>query len=114
MSERARVADGLEPGHSLVPADWVEQILAMEALRQEQWRTVGGRREVNPWDLARAGLLRDLAGLTQKEICLRLQLPRTTLQHRLQVHHESLQHEGEYAHRCASVSRLCLDRLSEV
>jgi len=114
MCERARVADGTEPGHSLVPAEWVEQTLGKASFREGPWRIVRGTRAVNAWNLALAGLLRDLAGLRHKELCLRLRLPRTTLQHRLQAHHELLQHQRKYADWCAMIARLCLDRLKEL
>jgi REP element-mobilizing transposase RayT len=115
MHWRARVADGTRPGLSFVPAEWIEETVRLERELDGVWTTTRGLAERrsggNAWHLALPGLLRDLGGLSHREIGLRLGMPRTTLQHRLQAHGEAMRHDPAYAARCARIAGAALDQL---
>jgi REP element-mobilizing transposase RayT len=116
MQRKAHLADGATVGHGLVPKEWVEGHLGMEALRQGSWLirrgTIAAYRSA--WDLALPGLLRDLSGLSFSEISRRLATPRSTIAERVYAHHHAILSDKQYASRCAAIARKLLDRLRDL
>jgi REP element-mobilizing transposase RayT len=115
---RARVADGTTSGLSLVPAEWVEETVRLEQALDGDWTTPRGVTERgctgNAWRLVLPALLRDVGGLSQMEISLRLKLARSTVQHQLHAHLEAMQRDPAYADRCGRIARAALDRLRDL
>ena len=114
-AERVFLADGIATSNPLAPAEYVIEAIGKLRPKYPLWRTLRGakRVSVNAFGLAEAGLISTLAGITQGEAALRLRLPRTTLQHRIDAHRQSLVTDPEYANRCARVARDILIRMGK-
>lgn len=111
LLQRARLADGADAAAPLASPALVLEELAAEM--EDPWviRRVRNGVARSGCLLAQAGILKDLCGLSQREISARLCSPRTTVQHRLLAHREALQNDETHARRCALVVKRVLARI---
>lgn len=108
MVRKARLADGTRPGVACVPARTVQCVTddLRHAGRRLIHRTSGGQWR-DAWGIALAGLLRQLAGLKQRETAERLGVSTSMVARRLRTH-ERLCRTPEYATRLGRVAVLCI------
>jgi len=116
MIGRAGIADGSRIGIPLLPADSLER--AREAF-QHQFETLEAGRpgshdpRISLASVAQAGLLADVAGLTQRQASVRAGLSRPACHVRIQRHRELLERQGDYARVVAGVVHLALQRFEQ-
>jgi hypothetical protein len=103
LAGNARSADGLSIGTPLVHPRTVEE--AIEAVRPSEDACVvrAGGPERDAWDLARAGLLRTISGLTIREIAARLGLSYGTTHALVHEHADALEADPEYGRIAARI-----------
>jgi REP element-mobilizing transposase RayT len=102
--ENALRADGIVELRQIVPPCLLDQALAAAKSRESDWKVARGRRWFSAWPTAAAGLLRSVCGLSYSEVALRLELPRTTVQNRIQAHRQALRSDPEYATRSSEIA----------
>jgi REP element-mobilizing transposase RayT len=97
-------ADGRTEGSPVVPPTMLEQAIAAAKGRAPEWRTARGRRCLSAWPTVEAGLMRSVCGLSYSEVALRLGIPRTTVQSRIQAHRQALCSDSEYALQSSEIA----------
>ncbi len=108
--ERATLADGGVTLQALATPEMVDSALAAAAhacrARQAYWlvRRSPTARPVEGWEVARAGLLRELCGLDWSELRVRLGVESSTLQRRLEMHRDCLLLDPLYLERCGAIA----------
>ena len=109
MRQRAFLADRVKPGMPIVDARTILTCVAGARGAQQSWPAlVDGGRARKGLDLVRPGLLRDLGGLTTKEIAVWLKLSHTTVRTLYLQHARLMDGSPEYAERVGSLGHACL------
>ena len=93
---KARLADGTRPFRRVSPARLVERVVARAIRRLGPLLGHFARPIRDAWKNLRAGLLRALAGCTQREIGLRIGRHNSTVCRDLQEHRALLEHAPGY------------------
>jgi REP element-mobilizing transposase RayT len=107
MGRRAMVADG-RPGLPIADA---ESVLAVVGANSgSAWPVHLGRKRVSGWDIVRVALLRDLAGLSYREISQRVRCHRSMARRRYEKHVRALREDPEYARWVLELTRASLKR----
>ena len=110
MERCAELADGFPPGPPIATPERLGEALEFFAIGWDEWTCRRGiqRKFVNARGLASPGLLRDLCGLSAREICLHTSLPLSTVAGRLLAHRQALRQDPVYFERCAAVTSLVM------
>ena len=113
MKERAELADGTAPGLPVAGAATVEGMIAAHlADRADASVLVAGNTRQPVIHLLRAGLLRDLAGVSFAHIARALETTDTRAKRLYQYHLRSVAHNEGYRTRAATIVARCLDLLA--
>jgi REP element-mobilizing transposase RayT len=113
MEKKAHLADQTMPGIAYVGAPTVLRHLGQAESDQGAWRCVPGRaRHRDAWPIVRAGLLRQLAGMTYQDIAAVLDLPQSSAQTRVRQHVRLLHEDAEYAATASGLAAGCLANLA--
>jgi len=109
MRRKARLADGTKPGLPYVGADDIEEAVREESAGIGAWKIHAGKgRPLDGWMLLKAGLMRDLAGLTHEEIASHCECSAQSAVRRVRRHAENLTTNQEYAARASAIAARCL------
>jgi len=103
LRSNARLADGLTPGLILAAPPRVEREIRCLAQRDATWSFARGRRVDTPWRTLGIGLLRQLCGLSLRELASLQKRSATCVWSHCQRHDEWLASQEEYARRAEAV-----------
>lgn len=104
LSQRALRADGAGNWIPLAAASAVLEVMKTAALGRVPWGRPRSSRRVHDGSVVTAALLRDLAGLSLREIAVRLDLSRSGVHQRLELHRTLIISQPDY--------RDCVGRLA--
>jgi REP element-mobilizing transposase RayT len=110
MASKARLADGLEPGLPVLGPAALLAALEEQLSLQGPWFVEDGRRTWRGADLARAGLLKQLCGLTWHEIAERTGQPSSSVARLAQIHQRLAAADPRHADRSAGAAHEALAR----
>jgi REP element-mobilizing transposase RayT len=96
MQRKAALADGSEIGLPVCDMLDVDEIVAVQAHLQGEWR-IGERGLINAWPVVKTGLLRDLCGATLHEVADRVGVSVSVAWHNEARHRRAILDDPRYA-----------------
>jgi len=105
LRERAERADGGRVGLTLVAPARVQRAVREASSADPDWTGENGRKRVAAWPVVEAGLLRELCGLTLREIAELTAVSRAGAWVRCERHDAWLVADGEYGRRVQGIVR---------
>lgn len=110
LDERAMLSDGTGRHLPVADAASVVEVVAVEAQSMREWHVIAGKRKRPAWTILTVALLRDLAGLSIRQIAVRLALSQTRTFGMYTAHRGLLGCDALYAALATTVTRSVIDR----
>lgn len=105
LRSRAELADGGPVGLTLAAPAQVRRAVRKVSSADPEWTCRNGRKRVSGWPVVEAGLLRELCGLTLREIAELTEISRSGVWVRCASHSAWLASRGEYGSRVEAAVR---------